>query len=63
MPFVLSSFADFFCFACQSSVFSSEPGLKVLSGSACLRFPVYIQDVLGMEIIIPSYAIVTVSSP
>ena len=41
----------------------SKPGLNVLSGSACLRYLVYIQGMLGTAIVIPSYALFAVSSP
>jgi hypothetical protein len=54
---------NFLIFACQSSVLSSEPGLNVLSGSACLCYRVYIQGMLGTAIIIPSYALAAAISP
>jgi hypothetical protein len=47
-----------------------EPGLNVLSGSACnifyytacLCYRVYIQGMLGTAVIFPSYALAAVSS-
>ena len=45
------------------SELSSKPGLNVHSGSACLRYLVYIQGMLGTAIVIPSYALFAVSSP
>ena len=58
-----SSFAEFFDFAYQSLRVKLKARFECAHGSACLRYLVYIQGMLGTAIVIPSYALFAVSSP